>query len=101
MLCNYRKTAHQMIFSVVRDKGKRCYNGPIFAINPLQYRPFDICYFKKIARNVLFCISFLIFVTLMTVLFYKIIQIDYFFMQMIKVVAVFNSLKVEERALFC
>ena len=57
--------------------------------------------FKKIARNVLFCISFLIFVTLMTVLFYKIIQIDYFLMQMIKVVAVFNSLKVEERVLFC
>ena len=45
--------------------------------------------------------SILISVTLITVLFYKIIQVDHFLMRMAKVVAVFNSLKVEERVLFC
>lgn len=57
--------------------------------------------FKKIAYNVLFCISISITVTLITVLFYKIIQVDHFLMRMVKVVAVFNSLEVEERMLFC
>lgn len=56
---------------------------------------------KKIVHKALVYISISITVTLITVLFYKIIQVDHFLMRMAKVVAVFNSLKVEERVLFC